>query len=56
MYAYRGIGRFRINYCNDMYMVSFQNNNGENGEVIITPEMRLQCYQNVTRNGGGLLI
>lgn len=51
--AYSGYGVFAVDYCS-IAQFSFQNNNGENGEFIVTPEDRRICYNNTlqaTENG-----
>lgn len=38
--AYRGYGIFHVDYCYGLYNFTFQNTNGENGEIAITGDMR----------------
>lgn len=40
MYAYRGQGRFEVDYCNSLYQFTFENTRGESGEIYISPAMR----------------
>lgn len=55
MDSYLGYGVFTINYCGGLLQATFQNINGENGEVAITPFERQNCKTKVIDASFGLL-
>ena len=55
LYALRGYGVFSVDYCNGLYNFTFQNTNGENGEIIINNDMREECLEFVEEDGGLLI-
>lgn len=44
-----------INYCNGLHNFTFESIGGESGEIMLTSDMRKECYGKIT-SVGGLLV
>ncbi len=50
-----GYGHFAVDYCDGLTNFTFENVNGESGEVVISVEQRKSCYDYI-KIGGGLMV
>jgi hypothetical protein len=55
--SFSGYGLFKIDYCNGISSYTFQNVNGESGEILISGKERSKCLEKVmNEKDNGLLV